>query len=1311
VVLSVAAAFAATSSAPAEDPPFLFLEHLSDYQWTGASGGTWQSAGNWMADADPVPVEPSLSLGYPDDPNRMDADEVDIVPLIGANFSSALAGDLTVNVTGGNVTVASVKLGGTGSAVNTSIASASNMLVFENQESNDNTTNPGEPNSDPPVLPEPIWSFNQGRALIWSTGTAGAGKENRIDADLKPNDDVDVEGDRDLHVYGDILEGDRLTAGGNTGRLTSISSLLSGGAKLFIHGNIQVTAFDDVPDVEGDPLSQGTQERTFVLNAARGIAVPEDPQAPPTNPTTRQGIIDISGKLVGDGWIQLGSPESSRLPLGSIILRADSSNTIGVGSPDPNNPGMVIDNDPFDPVDPYFSGRIIINRGNLVLAHDNALGDGDVLTGNPNTAVGFNFISDNDNRVIPNDITITQWHTIRGASGIAGLEDIGDHSIEFSGRMTQSNSRGFINLLPAGKTLTISGPQYGLEKQDVGNVDHHRPYTIDGSGKTLITGGIHNRVPEQADAGLVDFRKRGTGTVVIDFAEMIDDPESPGMMIPNPDTPSDYQGNTYVEGGNLHFAHTNDLPNGSSPQGIISTSGAVGLDEGLFDAGGALTAGGTTFLNMLNNSANLDAPNSASPLSFLRLYGVNDVIFSRYDVGGLMLGAGDYAKNLNFSGSQASNPLARAANMTLAAHEGGSTYTGTITPAGFSNGSPQPGATNPTGIPVNPDTYRLGGGSGTLTLPNNDQLVNGTGNRNLLVANGGEVELLGTNTYSGTTQIMRGSGTTLQMDAARDDPADDPNLDPQYNPPTRLNTTLTVMSLADGGQPSSIGNSASDASNVVVQGGTLKYVGGAVTTNRLFTVGTRGGTIDASGSGALNFSSTAALAIDTAEDRKAYLVGGLPNSGNNEVIGVPGVIPDGLSEIIPLDTSDLVPGMTIKDTMNQFGSPVLVDDDSNLEITGVGANILFVGETDLDDDNDSDTNPPIPWPGYAGGTLDVATFQFGPAPARFLTLTGSSAANNTLNPLVTDASDIGETDGSAGGKGSVGIRKTGVGKWILTGDNSYTGATNVEAGTLLINGNQSSATGLTTVSAGATLGGTGTLGGGLTSTGTVAPGASVGTLSVGGNVTMGEGAVFAAELSGATSDLLAIDGDLNLDQQVVYQLDEMGVPVLDEMNNPIVVTPAMTFMNSLIVSASAPTGTEWIIASYTGALYGVFESITSGYTVNYGSGMNDVITLMVGGPTAIFGDYNGDGTVNAADYTVWRNHLGQSFALPGQNPGATTPGVVDAEDYAYWKSRFGATSNPGGGGLAGGSVPEPASCFLVGFAALIGLGFVRRRSD
>lgn len=60
----------------------------------------------------------------------------------------------------------------------------------------------------------------------------------------------------------------------------------------------------------------------------------------------------------------------------------------------------------------------------------------------------------------------------------------------------------------------------------------------------------------------------------------------------------------------------------------------------------------------------------------------------------------------------------------------------------------------------------------------------------------------------------------------------------------------------------------------------------------------------------------------------------------------------------------------------------------------------------------------------------------------------------------------------------------------------------------------------------------------------------------------------------------------------------------------------------------------------------------------------------------IAGDYNGNGTVDAADYTVWRDGLGTTFT---------------AADYLVWKNNFGATS--GSGSVS--SVPEPAGMVLI----------------
>src|SRR5262249_11010840 len=63
--------------------------------------------------------------------------------------------------------------------------------------------------------------------------------------------------------------------------------------------------------------------------------------------------------------------------------------------------------------------------------------------------------------------------------------------------------------------------------------------------------------------------------------------------------------------------------------------------------------------------------------------------------------------------------------------------------------------------------------------------------------------------------------------------------------------TLSVGRLINGGLPSDIGSSANAATNLVINGGTLQYIGPAAGSDRSFTIGPSGGTVDASGSGSL----------------------------------------------------------------------------------------------------------------------------------------------------------------------------------------------------------------------------------------------------------------------------------------------------------------------------------------------------------------------------------------------------------------------------------------------------------------------------
>jgi hypothetical protein len=87
------------------------------------------------------------------------------------------------------------------------------------------------------------------------------------------------------------------------------------------------------------------------------------------------------------------------------------------------------------------------------------------------------------------------------------------------------------------------------------------------------------------------------------------------------------------------------------------------------------------------------------------------------------------------------------------------------------------------------------------------------------------------------------------------------------------------------------------------------------------------------------------------------------------------------------------------------------------------------------------------------------------------------------------------------------------------------------------------------------------------------------------------------------------------------------------------------------------------------------------------------------------GDFNGDNVVDAADYTVWRDHLNTNTTLPND----LTPGEVTQSDYDVWRAHFGQTSGSGFAASSNAVVPEPAA----GALALLGVSSIlllRRRS-
>ncbi|HTN76169.1 MAG TPA: autotransporter domain-containing protein, partial [Pirellulaceae bacterium] len=133
----------------------------------------------------------------------------------------------------------------------------------------------------------------------------------------------------------------------------------------------------------------------------------------------------------------------------------------------------------------------------------------------------------------------------------------------------------------------------------------------------------------------------------------------------------------------------------------------------------------------------------------------------------------------------------------------------------------------------------------------------------------------------------------------------------------------------------------------------------------------------------------------------------------------------------------------------------------------------------------------------------------------------------SLNFTVTSNGQISVSDTIAGGGE---VQKLGMGELILTGANTYTGATTVDAGRLAING---SVTSNVTVNNGGTLGGSGDITGNLLNDGIIAPGNSIGTLNVNGEFSLNPSSQLEIEINAAgQSDLITASGYTILDGTV-----------------------------------------------------------------------------------------------------------------------------------------------------------------------------------
>ncbi|MCH2116316.1 MAG: trypsin-like serine protease [Pirellulales bacterium] len=234
------------------------------------------------------------------------------------------------------------------------------------------------------------------------------------------------------------------------------------------------------------------------------------------------------------------------------------------------------------------------------------------------------------------------------------------------------------------------------------------------------------------------------------------------------------------------------------------------------------------------------------------------------------------------------------------------------------------------------------------------------------------------------------------------------------------------------------------------------------------------------------------------------------------------------------------------------------------------------------------------------------------------------------------------------------VTKSGAGRLYLDSD------TTTQSGTFQHNGGY--------------LGGDGVVNGDLlTSAAMVAPGHGIGQLSVTGDFTMGPASALEIEIGGTSAtefDALQVGENAYLNGTLAVTL--MG-DYYPDLGDRFSVLQAVSIANSGVV-LGGPDGDKFKLVYSLGEL---------------------LLESTVTGPAVLPGDYNSDGVVDAADYTVWIDQLGTA-TLPNRDPSATGP--VGQFDYLVWKNNFGATGTENTA-----AVPEPASLLVGLWIALIGI--------
>ncbi|VVN83865.1 DUF4214 domain-containing protein [Pseudomonas fluorescens] len=402
-------------------------------------------------------------------------------------------------------------------------------------------------------------------------------------------------------------------------------------------------------------------------------------------------------------------------------------------------------------------------------------------------------------------------------------------------------------------------------------------------------------------------------------------------------------------------------------------------------------------------------------------------------------------------------------------------------------------------------------GSGTLTLTGGTKTLSGTNTHAATVVTSGGLTLSGGAAIADTGSVTVASGATLT-----------------------LSSSETIGSLAGAGTvalgantlTTGANNTSTTLSGAISGSGALAKTGSGILSLSGFNTYTGATTVSAGGltlqggnsiadTGAVMVASHATLTLASG----AETIGSLAGAGN-VVLGY------------KLTTGGDNSSTTFSGVISGIGNGLTKTGSGTLTLTGhntyTGSTTVSNGTLALTDLTSISNSSAVTV--STNGTLMLGS------DSSIGSLAGAGSVTlgaNTLNVGNSNATDF---SGVISGTGH--LLKQGSGTLTLSATDTYTGATFVNVGTLLVNGALANSSSVT-VASGATLGGSGSIGTGSTSGavtvqsgGTLAAGNGVGTLTLHNGLTVAAGGTIAAQINGNTAgtgyDQIKVYGAVNL---------------------------------------------------------------------------------------------------------------------------------------------------------------------------------------